>query len=253
MGVEHQRIEVSEIYTAGQAEGPYMGRPSIFLRLRRCNLACDWCDSKFTWDRKMPEYRMFRAFTPPELAQALCDQASDQNHWPLGLVITGGEPLIWQRLLPEVIDLYKAGASVAVAVEVETAGTIIPSSDMLRRCHFNVSHKMPSSGNNEVPTEILWCAEAAKEFAKANAVYKIVIDPTVPEDAETFPLYFAWLLKATRLPQDTLRDRVYLMPAAATKDELYSRQAAVIELAMEYGVRYTTRPHILAYGGERGR
>jgi pyruvate-formate lyase-activating enzyme len=30
-------------------EGASLGRPSVFVRLSRCNLACRWCDTAYTW------------------------------------------------------------------------------------------------------------------------------------------------------------------------------------------------------------
>ena len=38
-----------EIFGALQGEGPSAGRPSVFIRLSRCNLACQWCDTAYTW------------------------------------------------------------------------------------------------------------------------------------------------------------------------------------------------------------
>ena len=38
-----------EIFASIQGEGASMGRPCTFVRLSRCNLACVWCDTAYTW------------------------------------------------------------------------------------------------------------------------------------------------------------------------------------------------------------
>lgn len=38
-----------EIFASIQGEGASAGRACTFVRLSRCNLACEWCDTAYTW------------------------------------------------------------------------------------------------------------------------------------------------------------------------------------------------------------
>lgn len=70
-----------------QGEGPSAGTPAVFIRLSRCNLACSWCDTKYTWD--------WAHYDPRKESARL--GVTDLAEWALSLppglvVITGGEP-----------------------------------------------------------------------------------------------------------------------------------------------------------------
>ncbi len=248
-------LEVSEIYMAPQGEGPYLGVPSLFLRLRRCVLQCTWCDTKQTWQPGFPGYDDFESYPPEFLVKELQRVATKTYEMcvPGALVITGGEPLIWQRLLPQVIDSYTSLVGEPL-VEVETAGTIVPSAGMLNRCHFNVSPKLGSAGNEHVSPARLWNVEATKLYlTAASASFKIVVG----QDDETMVrLYLSWLLGlATEcdLTWPDIAPRIFLMPCAATREELIVEQPKTIDLAQRLGVNVTTRLQVLAYSDERRR
>ena len=89
-----------EIFASLQGEGPSTGMPVAFLRLSRCNLACTWCDTRYTWD--------FDRFDRKEnqLTLDITDVAQrvlllNQNR----LVITGGEPLLQAGRLADLLGL----------------------------------------------------------------------------------------------------------------------------------------------------
>jgi organic radical activating enzyme len=195
-------IEVSDLFTSIQGEGRHAHRPSVFLRFRRCNLACVWCDTKYTWDETDEGYNSFTSYENVlalaedlELAQArgVSEELQGQIRDSLGdpaafisgttvshLVITGGEPMIWKSTIAELLPLIPSFRT----IEIETNGTIPPMTNDLNDPYnvtYNVSPKLYHSGNEGAAAvnPDVW-----GDFARTRRAYwKIVIsgqDATEP-------------------------------------------------------------------------
>lgn len=104
-------LEVHSIFYSIQGEGPFVGRPAVFIRLAGCNLACPKCDTDYTSKRKNVSVDLIIH------AVSLANKATTK---PL-VVITGGEPFR-QDLAP----LVKALASLRYQIQIETNGTLAP-------------------------------------------------------------------------------------------------------------------------------
>jgi 7-carboxy-7-deazaguanine synthase len=101
------RLRVQERFVSVQGEGSLVGVPSSFVRVTGCNLRCAWCDSPRTsWE---PEGREESV----ESLVAFC--AAGPRH----VVLTGGEPLLFEAVAVLSRRLAEAGKHVTV----ETAGT----------------------------------------------------------------------------------------------------------------------------------
>lgn len=252
------KIEVSEIYTACQGEGPRLGRPSLFLRLRRCNLSCDWCDTKFTWDLNNPEYNDFKSYESEELIQDMIAEARlSTTLLPRNLVITGGEPLIWSRQLGEVIQGYRY-ASRSSLVEIETAGTIIPAGILaeLQDIRYNVSPKLASSGNHSrYGTAKVWNRDALYWFMRQDSIFKIVVSEKDEDWDSLQDLLHLLKLVADEyhISEQDLRERIYLMPEGRLPKEIQKGLVYCLGIAQKLGVNVTTRLQVEAFGTQRRR
>lgn len=84
------KLIVNEIFYSLQGEGGRSGSPSVFIRLTKCNLSCDFCDTDFHSGRKMS-----------------MDEILDQiKNIPCKWIIwTGGEPTI--QLTDEILSFFK--------------------------------------------------------------------------------------------------------------------------------------------------
>jgi hypothetical protein len=134
----------------------------------------------------------------------------------------------------------------------------MPSDDMLRLCNFNISHKLPSAGNANIPRDRLWREDVVRRIISAgglilqNVCFKPVVDPM--RDIMELEAYLHWLSDVCArvgVSWERLRERVYLMPQATTADGLSYSQKHIIESAQDLGVRCTTRLQVLAYDNTR--
>lgn len=223
-----------EIFHSIQGEGVSMGVPSVFLRLATCNLACHWCDTKYTWDWQNFDYQAeVEELDAAEIKRRI--QAFDCSH----VVITGGEPMLQQA---ELEPLVESLAAEGYSFEVETNGTIIPSPGMLRQIgQWNVSPKLHTSGNPSKAREIPLAIEAFAQLPEAYFKFVITGQADVDEVCTLKDRY------------DLTPGRVLLMPEGRTPDALEKKSAWLTEACVKHGFRFTTRLHILLWGDERGR
>ncbi|MCA0978176.1 7-carboxy-7-deazaguanine synthase QueE [Qipengyuania flava] len=230
-----------EIFASVQGEGPSAGMPVAFMRLSRCNLACVWCDTAYTWHFDGDERphrggvtyaRKANQVTLPEAEVAAIIQSLGQNR----LVITGGEPLLQAPALARLLELLPD-----LSVEIETNGTTTAPPPLdIRIDQFNVSPKLAHSGN---PGELALLPERLDAYATdPRAWFKFVIAQPADVD-EVLAL------------RDRYRFRpghVFLMPEGTDSKTLRTREKWLAELCVKHGFRMSDRLHIHLFGDTRG-
>ena len=230
-----------EIFASVQGEGPSMGMPVSFMRLSRCNLACVWCDTAYTWrfegdnrpHRDGQTYdRKANQVTLDEEEVAARIMALGQNR----LVITGGEPLLQAPALAKLLDLLPD-----IGVEIETNGTTKASPRLdIRIDQFNVSPKLTHSGN---PAELALIPERLDAYATdPRAWFKFVI--AEPSDLDE--------VLALRERYRFRPDHVFLMPEGTDSETLRAREKWLADLCLKHGFRMSDRLHIHLFGDTRG-
>jgi 7-carboxy-7-deazaguanine synthase len=225
-------LRLSEVFDSLQGEGVSMGKPCRFLRLALCNLHCGYCDTKYTWDFKRFDYeREVKTVALSEVVEQL--RSAPAGH----VVITGGEPLLQQRALSQVLGQVQP----ELFVEIETNGTRVPLPSLAERVNqWNVSPKLSSAGDPEslrIRPDALWALRAT-----GRAYLKLVVrTPADRDEAE-----------ALRARFEFEKDRTLLMPEAATREELDERSAEVAGWSQALSVRFSSRLHVALWGGRRG-
>jgi organic radical activating enzyme len=230
-----------EIFASLQGEGLSAGRPSVFVRLSRCNLACFWCDTAYTW-RFTGDNRPHRdglAFERKANQVTLSTADAAARIAALGgsrLVVTGGEPLLQAPALARMI-----AALPSMHVEIETNGTIAPPPALDMLVHqYNVSPKLAHSGN---PAELALPPERLAAWTQdRRALFKFVV--AEPADVDE-------VLGLART-HAMAHDRIWLMPEGRDSDTLWSRASWLAPVCLEHGFNFTDRLHIHLFGDTRG-
>lgn len=225
-------LRLSEIFESIQGEGASAGAPSVFVRLATCNLRCTWCDTKYTWDWAQYRYEdEVRHMPVTDVAKAVL--ARPDTH----LVVTGGEPLLQDRALVTLLAVLPKDRH----VEIETNGTLAPSQELLVRVdQWNVSPKLSNSG--EPVKRRLVPAALGALLSTGRAWLKLVVEGENDLDE----------VDALVQSLDWPKDRVLLMPQAATQGDLATRAPSVARFASDRGVGTSPRLHVERWGGRRG-
>ena len=230
-----------EIFASLQGEGPSAGKPCAFIRLSRCNLACHWCDTAYTW-RFTGDNRPHRSGLAYDRAAnqvTLSEEDAATRIAALGkprLVITGGEPLLQAPALARMLALLPD-----MAIEIETNGTVAPPPALDALVHqYNVSPKLAHSGN---PADLALIPERLAHWAaEPRAFLKFVIaEPSDVDEVLGLASQFA-------IP----RERIYLMAEGTDPATLAAREHWLAQLCLDRNLTLSKRLHIELYGDERG-
>ncbi|MGQ0521131.1 MAG: 7-carboxy-7-deazaguanine synthase QueE [Actinomycetota bacterium] len=224
-------LVVSEVFgPTFQGEGPSVGRPAAFVRLGRCNLACRWCDTPYTWDWE--HHDPAAELRTVEVAEILA--SLDAIGAPL-LVVTGGEPLLQQRHLP---PLLEGARQRGWRVEIETGGTLAPvlAGELVDR--YNVSPKLANSG---MALERRYRPDVLRAFqAGGQAVFKFVaVDP-------------ADLAEVDAIVAECGLAPVWVMPEGTDGPTVLARMRELAPHVLSRGWSLTPRLHVLLWGDRRG-
>lgn len=228
---KHGYLKVSGdgIFYSIQGEGQTMGQPAVFLRLHNCNLHCSWCDTKYTWDSKRPEYwkenkNWSISLTIKKLKKYKCKR----------LVITGGEPLLQQTEISQLVNMIPGWE-----IEIETNGTVMPSQNLSKKCQFNVSPKLTNSGNDfsiRIKPAVL---EFLNSLQKTNFKF-VVRNKTDINEVDC-------IVKKCGLD----KRKIIIMPEGITSEEIVTYAINIINDIKTRGWRILPRWHIFLWGNIR--
>lgn len=227
-------MRIAELFSSPQGEGFLTGTPSVFVRASGCNLRCWFCDTPYaSWQ--------------PEGENLSVDEivAQVEQYECRHVVITGGEPMVFEDLVPLSERIGRLGRHITI----ETAGTrYLPV-----RCDLmSVSPKLSNSGPDPRKHED-WARRHeqrrhAPEVVRrlvAEYVYQLKFVVDEPDDCREVEQYLA------ELPEID-RSHVMLMPQGIDTYHLAEKARWLEPYCAAHGLQYCARRHIEWFGPGRG-
>ena len=125
---------VVEKFVSINGEGPRAGELAAFIRFRRCNLNCSYCDTRWANTGSAPAEML----TASELTEWV------NSTGVTNVTLTGGEPLL-QQDIGELTDMLISSGHF---VEIETNGSVSVAELSARKLRpaFTLDYKLPDSG-----------------------------------------------------------------------------------------------------------
>lgn len=207
-----EAVEVVDVFHTLQGEGPFVGKPAVFIRLAGCNLQCPDCDTNYTSNRRFIS------------SEALVDEVKDKMEMNTKLVvITGGEPFR-QNIAPLVRLLSHEGFK----VQIETNGTLYPKGDFPYYANIYII----CSPKGIVP-------EPIRPYINA---LKYIVEDGLMERG--FPTRVLGRSNQVQLPWEGFRGEIYLQPAdCEDKEQAHRNMKTAAILCLKHGHRLSLQTH----------
>lgn len=260
-------LPVIELFYSIQGEGRYVGAPSIFMRVSGCNLRCvfkgSMCDTPYSSFK--PEKSKYE--NNQQILDDILKYLDKNPH--ADLVVTGGEPLLYQDelvwLFDQLTDVYPE-----LNITVETNGTIMPKNNLVDCVDlFSVSPKLSTSVDTnlnvltkdqmERHNNTRINIEALARFYYLQSVFKFVYSG--PECVDEIKVLHKSIVEyyqneGAYCEVDTilnnLKESTYLMPEGITQEQLNNSREECVNICLEQGWKFTDRLHITIWGDKRG-
>jgi organic radical activating enzyme len=243
MSMEDKTIFLSDdkIFYTIEGEGEFVGRPSVFMRLSMCNLTCKGfasadsphgCDSFISWSVK-------NKFTVNEVLDLL-DSQGFTKHLINGSIwkITGGEPLIQQKNLLELVREFTKRNGFIPHIDFETNATILP--DEAWRVYGATFTTSPKMSNNGDPEEKRYKPAVLRWHIHNGSGFKFVIS-NENDLKEVFEKYIEH--------PDVLvpSNRVWLMPCCGSREEHIKVAPLIAEFCKHHDLKFSPRLQLVIW------
>lgn len=247
-------IPINEVFGPTiQGEGPFIGRACVFLRLHGCPVKCGGCDTHYTWDGSEDG----RNYPTSQVRAWLSDYYERATR--LGLVVSGGEPLIYYQ---------NSGLRTLAKLAKSRSWSALETSGVCSRRRVGEDQSSMLDYFLDSFTSISWspkiteCLKPAgvKEsafFANAENIYRrmfkdphnhciklVVLTPDDVKRVQEVDNRERWTASGFR---------VMLMPYGVQRDEILDQINRLVPILADTGYELSPRLHSIVWSAERQR
>ena len=154
---------VTSMFMTLQGEGPFRGEPAFFIRLAKCNLDCQFCDTFFD-DGDWLTFAQIEERIESTIDQFYIDQKMERPAWThhkedpfprhtvkkrMVLVMTGGEPMLQDNINPFLARMEQVFAKTQIesngtqATDIPAGTTLVCSPKCLEKKKVAVRYLKP--------------------------------------------------------------------------------------------------------------
>lgn len=151
-------FNIIEKFISIDGEGPTAGQLATFIRFQGCNLRCEWCDTKYSFN----ENQITENLSAEDIYGFI------KNNKIRNVTLTGGEPLIQQNI-DSLFEILNSDSGLTVHIETNGSVDILQYKNKYKNLIFIVDYKLPSSKMTEN------MQESNLRNVSENDVYKFVI------------------------------------------------------------------------------
>jgi organic radical activating enzyme len=180
-----QIVPLMEAFYTIQGEGYHKGSAAYFVRIGGCDVGCHWCDVKESWDAEKH---------PPTEISKIIEQARQHADT---IVITGGEPLMW-NMNPLTQGLQEKN----MATHIETSGAYPLSGQWDWICLSPKKRMLPLDAIYPKADELKVIIYNQNDFvfaeeqaAKVNSKCKLYLQPEWSKRDQVIPEIVDYVLK----------------------------------------------------------
>lgn len=127
--------QVVEIFESINGEGMRAGELAVFVRMKGCNLNCDYCDTTWANEKETP----YREMTEEKIIQKVKDTGIRN------VTLTGGEPLL-QKEIETLLKRFSRESDLRVEVETNGSVPVEEFRSLLNPPAFTIDYKLSGSG-----------------------------------------------------------------------------------------------------------